>query len=60
MIHDSDIYESAKNGKIFSIAEHWYGKIEYYILVDEDGEVEIKIERKNLQKMIDEKRLIKK
>lgn len=60
MIHDSDIYESSKNGKKFSIREHWYGKTEYYILVDEDEEVEIKIEREKLQKMVDEKRLIKK
>ena len=50
MIHDSDIYESNKNGKRFSIKEHWYGKSEYYILVyqDEDEEIEVKIERKKL------------
>jgi hypothetical protein len=62
MIHDSDIYESSKNGKRFSIKEHWYGKNEYYILVyqDEDEEVEVKTERKQLEKMIEEKRLIKK
>jgi len=62
MIHDSDIYESSKNGKKFSIREHWYGKKEHYILVyqDEDEEVEVKIERKQLEKMIEEKRLIKK
>jgi hypothetical protein len=60
MIYDSDIYESSKNGKIFSIKEHWYGKTEYYILVDEDKEVEIRIERNKLQQMVNEKRLIKK
>ena len=62
MIHDSDIYESNKNGKRFSIKEHWYGKSEYYILVyqDEDEEIEVKIKRNKLEKMIEEKRLIKK
>jgi hypothetical protein len=60
MIYDSDIYESSKNGKIFSIKEHWYGKTEYYILVDEEEEVEIRIERNKLQQMVNEKRLIKK
>lgn len=62
MIHDSDIYESSKNGKKFSIREHWYGKFEYYILVyqDEDEEVEVKISKGELEKMIEEKRLIKK
>jgi predicted membrane protein len=62
MIHDSDIYESSKNGKKFSIREHWYGKNEYYILVyqDEDEEVEVKISKIELEKMIEEKRLIKK
>ena len=62
MIHDSDIYESSKNGKKFSIREHWYGKTEYYILVyqDEDEEIEVKINKSELEKMIEEKRLIKK
>jgi hypothetical protein len=61
MIHDSDIYESAKNGILFSISEHWYGKGgEYYILVNEDDDKEIKIKRKELELMVEEKRLIKK
>ena len=59
MIHDSDIYESEKNGYTFFIKEHWYGKEEYYILVNEDTEKEIKITKVDLQKAIDEKRLKK-
>jgi hypothetical protein len=59
MIHDQDIYESAKNGSLFSIKEHWYGQGEYYILVNEDNEKEIKITKVELQQMIEEKRLNK-